>query len=345
MSTIRATNFQHASAAAPAIVLAADGTAAATVSGINGGPLAGFRNAIINGNFDVWQRGTSFTGLQYGADRWVNERNGTTCTMSRQPFTAGQADVPDNPTYFCRMVVGSITGTGNFSAMYQNIEGVRTFAGSTATVSFWIKADATKQVAFDALQYFGTGGSPSATIDGIGASKFTIGTAWQKIVHTITLPSVLGKNIGTASDDFLRIRIWFDAGSNQNAQTNALGHQSGTFEIAQVQVEAGPVATPFERRPAGTELTLCERYYEIGNYLSNYYFNNSWAPATKNEHVTFRTTKRAVPVIGGTFTGGGWTGTWSTGGATNNGFWFGNNATTNAGTFGHSATWTASAEL
>jgi hypothetical protein len=46
-----------------------------------------------------------------------------------------------------------------------------------------------------------------------------------------------------------------------NARTDSLGQQSGTFDIAQVQVEAGPVATSFERRPIGTELSLCQRYF------------------------------------------------------------------------------------
>lgn len=339
MSTIRATNFQHASAAAPAIVLAADGTAAATVSGINGGPLAGFRNAIINGNFDVWQRGTSFsnpTSGAYLADRWLHgfDGNGSTRTVSRQSFTLGQTDVPGEPTYFFRYAQ-SVAGTGGASSNFQQrIEGVRTFAGQQVTVSFYAKAAASTTLPSITLgQFFGTGGSPSATVTTTLVSSLVIGTGWTRYTYTATLPSISGKTLGSTEDD--RLSLVFNLPLNSTF----------TLDFAQVQVEAGPVATPFERRPAGTELTLCERYYEIGNYLSNYYFNNSWAPATKNEHVTFRTTKRAVPVIGGTFTGGGWTGTWSTGGATNNGFWFGNNATINAGTFGHSATWTASAEL
>ena len=237
---------------------------------INGGPLAGFRNAIINGNFDIWQRGTSFTASDYGADRWLNSRTGSTCTMSRQAFTLGQTDVPGEPTYFCRMAVTSVAGAGNNSILQHRIEGVRTFAGQTVTVSFWAKADGSKPIAVELSQRFGTGGSPSSGVDISGTTKVTLSTSWQKVTVTANVPSISGKTLGTNNDDLFQLNIWFDAGSNFNDRTNSLGQQSGTFDIAQVQIEAGTVATPFERRSYGQELALCQRYYFQTPSLSGY---------------------------------------------------------------------------
>ena len=265
MSTLKATNLQSPSAVNPAIVLAADGSATAQLSSINSGPLAGFRNAIINGNFDIWQRGTIFTGSEYGADRWVSGRTGTTHTATRQPFTLGQTDVPNNPTYYIRTVVSSVAGASNNSYLTQLIEGVRTFSGQQVTVSFWAKVDATKNISVELVQSFGTGGSPSAAVNAIGVTKVSIGTSWQKVTVTANVPSISGKTLGTGNNDYLALLIWFDAGSSFNARTDSLGQQSGTFEIAQVQVEPGSVATSFERRPIGTELSLCQRYHQTFN--------------------------------------------------------------------------------
>lgn len=234
---------------------------------LNGGPLAGMRNAIINGNFDVWQRGTSFTGSEYGADRWGSGRVGTTHTATRQPFTLGQTDVPNNPTYYIRTVVSSVAGASNYDHLLQLIESVRTLSGQQVTVSFWAKADSTKNISAELGQFFGTGGSPSAVVDAIGVTKVSIGTAWQKVTVTANVPSISGKTLGADGNDYLGLFIWFDAGSTFNSRTDTLGQQSGTFEIAQVQLEPGPVATPFEQRPIGTELALCQRYYlSYGNF-------------------------------------------------------------------------------
>jgi hypothetical protein len=283
-------------------VLAADGSATANVSAINGGPLAGFRNAIINGNFDHWQRGTSFTGTSdYGADRWQMLRTGTTCTMSRQAFTLGQTDVPGEPQYFCRMAVSSAAGAANRCLLVQYIEGVQAFAGQQITISFWAKADASKNIALEMFQNWGTGGSPSANISAIGVVKKSLTASWQKITHVITIPSIAGKTLGSNGDNSLGFLIWFDAGSDFNARTDSLGQQSGTFDIAQVQIEPGPVATPFERRPIGTELALCQRYYETsGTSLfsqASLFRGYVVSGAVYSVRTNFKVEKRAAPTV------------------------------------------------
>jgi hypothetical protein len=240
---------------------------APTVGSINAGPLAGFRNAIINGHFWLWQRGTSFTGSEYGADRWRNLRNGTACTMSRQKFSLGQTQVPGDPEFFCRMVVASVTGADNYSLLQQRIEYVRTFASKEITISFWARANAPGSISIELEQIFGTGGSPSAPVTGIGVVKKQVTTSWQKIEHTVTLPSLSGKTQG-ADDDCLALNIWLDAGSNFASRTAELGHQSNTFSISQVQVELGPISTPFERRPEAVEFVLCQRYYQAGTRVN-----------------------------------------------------------------------------
>ena len=301
MSTLKAINLQHPSATNPAIVLAADGSAAGNFSSSNSGPLAGFRNRIINGNFDIWQRGTSFTDSEYGADRWLHERVGTTQSATRQAFTLGQTDVPGEPTYFCRTVVSSVAGAGNFCVLTQYIENVRTFAGQQVTVSFWAKADATKNIAVNMEQVFGTGGSPSANVV-ISGTKISVGTTFQKVTLTATLPSISVKTLGTNNNSTLNLYIWFDAGSTWNGYTDSLGQQSGTFDIAQVQIEPGSVATPFEQRPIGTELALCQRYFETGNL--NIRRGSSEAGEAQLEIIRFCVTKRTSPTIsaGGSLT-------------------------------------------
>jgi hypothetical protein len=238
-------------------------SAAITASKLQNPQYTGFRNAIINGNFDIWQRGTSFSLFEFGADRWSNTITGSSCTMSRQAFTVGQTDVPNEPTYFCRMTVASSAGAANNVSLIQRIEDVRTFAGQDVAISFYAKADAAKPIAVELFQTFGSGGSPSSGVTAIGVTKTTLSTSWQKVTVSTTVPSITGKTLGTDGNSALVLRIWLDAGSNFNSRTDTLGQQSGTFDIAQVQVEAGSVVTPFERRPIGAELALCQRYYEI----------------------------------------------------------------------------------
>jgi len=258
--------------------------------------IIGGKNKIINGNFDVWQRAASQTANGYGSvDRWLSERVGSLNTISRQSFALGQSEVPHNPTYFIRNVVTSVAGAGNYSALVQKIEDVRTLAGKRATLSFWAKADANKNMAVDLAQSFGSGGSPSAFITGIGKQLFALTTVWQKYIVTFDVPSIAGKSLGTDGRHCLLLCFWFDAGANIASRTSNMGQQSGTFDIAQVQLEEGEIATPFEQRTLGEETDLCLRYYEVaGNkYPLVYQLGGSGV----RQVFSFSKRKRTTPTV------------------------------------------------
>ena len=235
-------------------------------SGIEDAGIAGSgttQNKIINGNFDIWQRGTSQTTSGYGpADRWKNTHVGSTKTASQQEFILGQTDVPNNPKYFLRHEVTSVSGSSNYAIMQQLVENVTTLSSQTATLSFWAKADSAKNIAVEFYQSFGTGGTPSTTVNGIGSQLIALTTSWTKYTVTVSIPSVSGKTLGTDGNDLLGLVFWFDAGSSFDARSASLGQQSGTFDIAQVQLEEGATANPFQNRTLGEELQLCQRYYQ-----------------------------------------------------------------------------------
>lgn len=222
-----------------------------TLSSINSGPLAGARNCIINGNFDIWQRGTTSTvttaGSNYLTDRYIWNTSGNTTTVSRQAFTVGQTDVPYEPTYFHRIQITAAVAAQ--LSLEQRVEDVRTLAGRTATLSFYAKGAAGFTLNYSVAQNFGTGGSPSGGVS-VGSGTVSLTTSWQKFTITFNVPSISGKTLGTNNDHFLQV-VWQMPASATN-----------TFDLAQVQLEAGTVATPFERRFIGQELALCQRYYQ-----------------------------------------------------------------------------------
>jgi len=220
------------------------------------------RQAIINGNFDVWQRGTSFsTGGEFTADRWRMELNGSSCTTTRQAFTPGQTDVPNEPAYYIRNVVTSSAGASNYVLLSYKVESVRSFAGQTATLSFWAKADASKNIGLSYVQNYGSGGSPSSAVWNQEPQLVALTTSWVKQTITFTIPSLSGKTLGTTNDGYFMFRFFFDSGSTYDEGSASLGQQSGTFEIAQVQFCAGSVALPFQPKSYADELRACQRYY------------------------------------------------------------------------------------
>lgn len=274
----------------------------------------GRKNVLINGNFDIWQRAgalTAGTGSRYCADRWGTFSINTTMTPSRQGFTIGQISVPNNPKYFHRTVVASVAAAGNYGNFAQLMEDVTLTSGKTLTLSFWAKVDAAKNIAIEFSQHFGTGGSPSTRITGIGVTTCALTTTFQQFTVTATMPSVSGKTLGTDGNSYLSINFWFDAGSTFNDRTNSLGQQSGTFDIAQVQIEQGSIATDFEQRSYGEELMLCQRYYEKSypqgtnpgavNFLTGalYHIGMITNPSSGRRAATipYKVTKRGIPAV------------------------------------------------
>jgi hypothetical protein len=228
----------------------------ATTQQNSGGAVPAFlagKNAIINGAFNVWQRGTSFSNPTAGsfvADRYYIDYTGTigTTTISQQT-TPTVIATGVNTSSFLRWS-STVAGTSqSYNVLSQRIENVATFAEQTVTVSFYAKAAASTALSQIYLhQNFGSGGS-SEIYYNLGSA--TVTTSWARYSFTTTLGSLSGKTIGAGS----YLRFFIGAPLNSTFTIDTWGWQ----------VEAGSVATAFQTA-TGTiqgELAACNRYFQI----------------------------------------------------------------------------------
>ena len=223
------------------------------------------RNFVINGNFTVSQRPdrpeTAYTGNGYGGpDRWRVNQSGSTTSFQRVLFTPGE-ERGGSETY------GKFTATGNdYTWIEHRIEDSTQFGGKQITISFDAKHVSAKpsggfsmRVVQDFGSSFSGGPTPSnAVTQYIGGSdsaeSFVTTTSWQRFTITTTLPSISGKTYGNIpNSSYLSIII----GQGSNTGTTAW-----ELNITNVQVELGPVATPYEKISYNDELERCQRYYE-----------------------------------------------------------------------------------
>jgi hypothetical protein len=209
------------------------------------------KNKIINGDMNIWQRGTSFStpaDASYLNDRFFVGKNGNaTYTVSRQAATYG-AITGYEPNYYCRFAISSI-GTTTAMEYHQRIEDVTTLAGQTVTMSFWAKADASRALTVTVLQFFGSGGSSLVQVVN-AASVGNATTSWQRFTYSFSMPQITGKTVGAGN--FVDISI--------NMPASAL-----TIDFWGVQLEAGSTATPFQTASGSIEgeLALCQRYFQL----------------------------------------------------------------------------------
>ena len=222
------------------------GVTTAYIGSINDGPISGFRNLVINGGFDVWQRGTSFTdNAVYTSDRWwfVNDAVGT-ATVTRQDISSQGLG-----SQYCLRAERS-SGTNRW-VVGTNLETnvVKSILGKQITVSFYVR----KGSAFtsDISVTFGTSNTEAKFGSLIDFNNFTISNSSLNTSTFTKFSETL--NVGAAST---ALGLKLELSASQAGASNAY------FEVAQVQIEEGPIATPFEKRSYGQEFALCCRYYE-----------------------------------------------------------------------------------
>jgi len=332
------------------------GVTASTLS-VNGNNISavnslGFRNRIINGDMRIDQRnaGASVTPVsgQYLIDRYVTYRTQNSKFTAQQ--NAGSVTPPQGFSNYLGITSSSAYSllSTDFFVLGQHIEafnyadlGWGTANAQTVTLSFWVRSSLT-----------GTfGGSLINGSDNYSYPySYTINAAntWEYKTVTIAGPTsgtwagstngigiTLFFSLGTNSNRSAAAGSWISAGGSGSylsatGATSVVATNGATFYITGVQLEAGSVASPFERRDYGRELMMCQRYYEK-SYATNVvpgtstdigmqiFRGSSQGSGLVGSTATFKVAKRAVPSIS-FWTAGGTPNLWNidsaSGGAT-----------------------------
>jgi hypothetical protein len=236
------------------------------------------KNAIINGDFNIWQRGVSFvglTGVAYTADRFYYNRSGAmTHDVSRSSDTPTIAQAGRGFNYSalidCQTIDSSIGATD--LCIYETpIEGYNflPLAQKVMTLSFWVKAtkigiycvylansiNDRSYIAEYAINASDTWEFKTITIAAsptAGAWNYTNGVGLR-----VGFVLAAGSNSQTTKD------VWQTGAYFATAnQVNACDNAANNFRLCGIQLETGLVATDFENRSFKEESELCQRYYE-----------------------------------------------------------------------------------
>lgn len=279
----------------------------------NGGAELGMRNRIINGGCQIAQRGQSLVVASGGTPQVYGgpDRFATQNFNAGGQFTQSQSDMVFQGVSrkAVRQTVNtantSLTGANYWLGICQVIEGVNSFdlPGSPVALSFIFNTSV-------------SGTFSVAVRDSLASQSYVttfsaVANTPKKVVISIaTIP--LTVNIPNSNADGVRLTIGtLNTGALQTTQTNIWqvgnflcaagatnwGSAAGNFiELTELQFEKGPTATPFEYRPYGMELALCQRYLQIKDV------HWTWdgavgGIATASVHVGLSPTMRSVPTV------------------------------------------------
>ena len=266
----------------------------------------GFKNRIINGAMGIWQRGTSFT-FGSGANTYTTDRWWGVCNTASGETVSQSTDVPTAQSQYSLKMQRPNGNTGTAAInIVQIIETSNCYdlAGQTVTLSFWAKTGVNYSGgAMSVYVQSGTaadqGNSSYFSWTGRAfpvASTTSLTTTWTKYTFT-----------GTVASGVLELGVQF-----AYTPTGTAGADDSIY-ITGVQLEKGSTATSFDYRPYGTELALCQRYYEksfatglapsaanataLVCQFQNSGANGAIADAYTRGSVQFKVTKRLAPTV------------------------------------------------
>jgi len=288
MSRIIVDSLRGNSASSDAISLANDGTCTANITNNLSN-----RNLLINSEFNVWQRGTSWSSgvNRYVMDRWYQWGNNG---------IPSQITGTNGSQYGVRLQHND-AGTNTFSAFSSTLEKkdiVHTI-GKHLTLSFWMRkgsaftGNMSCQIVARTDSEAKINSGTNVTIANTDVAS-SLTTSWQKF--TINTTQVV------PTTEVIGVNFWHSNTSGTDA--------NNYFEVSQVQLEVGSVATDFEHRSYGQELALCQRYYETHNSLTTAKttdgsVTSQWSTITSNDSNTlvvstgiiYKVPKRASPTV------------------------------------------------
>ena len=216
------------------------------------------RNLIFNGNFDIWQRGLSFSTDNaataiYTADRWC-ARALYPNSSAVQTITQETTNIPAGSKFSLKSVVATAAAVNNSRMQLcytvEPADAIR-YAGKQMMLSMQIKAiQNINQVAV--VPAYSTTGGKSFDGTSISTNYFTVTTSgFTTCTVSFTLPSAATLTTSGTIGFYLSY-----------TRSSGAAEQIGDgIYLSQVQLEPGNQATSFEVRPVGTELALCQRYY------------------------------------------------------------------------------------
>lgn len=248
-----------------------------------GTPEQGFiRNKIVNGGFDIWQRGTTVSSNvnDWTADRFFN-------TNSAMTWTRANNTLGGPCPYMC-----TLTGGGSDSRFRFSFEMPSTTSqGEFSVGSYWTLSLYTSLNIAGRTFNIGYAANPNGTTD----TASTTGT-WVALGDNRYSVTMQINAANTNNRAAMRFSGPFNGPVNEGV---------ASISVTGVQFEAGSVATPFERRPIEVELALCQRYYEKSANNTKLIWTGD-ATTGNNYYATglFAVSKRASPTFTGTITAG-----------------------------------------